>query len=52
MHGCRVVLKERQVVRDLMGRCEKIAQKMTKDVTQVIEAGLGFMKQPKILNSK
>ncbi|KAA0713944.1 SMARCAD1A [Triplophysa tibetana] len=51
VHGCRVVLKERQVVRDLMGRCEKIAQKMTKDVTQVIEAGLGFMKQPKILNS-
>uniref|UniRef100_A0A8C1VK27 DNA helicase n=1 Tax=Cyprinus carpio TaxID=7962 RepID=A0A8C1VK27_CYPCA len=38
VHGCKVVLKERQVVRDLMGRCEKIAQKMTKDVTQVIEA--------------
>ncbi|CAM4716053.1 unnamed protein product [Leuciscus chuanchicus] len=51
VHGCKVVLKERQVVRDLMGRCEKIAQKMTKDVTQVIEAGMGFIKQPKILNS-
>nr|XP_055024873.1 SWI/SNF-related matrix-associated actin-dependent regulator of chromatin subfamily A containing DEAD/H box 1A isoform X1 [Misgurnus anguillicaudatus] len=52
VHGCKVVLKERQVVRDLMGRCEKIAQKMTKDVTQVIEAGMGSMKQPKVLNSK
>ncbi|XP_050973312.1 LOW QUALITY PROTEIN: SWI/SNF-related matrix-associated actin-dependent regulator of chromatin subfamily A containing DEAD/H box 1A [Labeo rohita] len=51
VHGCKVVLKERQVVRDLMGRCEKIAQKMTKDVTQVIEAGMGSMKQPKVLNS-
>ncbi|XP_039535458.1 SWI/SNF-related matrix-associated actin-dependent regulator of chromatin subfamily A containing DEAD/H box 1A isoform X1 [Pimephales promelas] len=52
VHGCKVVLKERQVVRDLMGRCEKIAQKMTKDVTQVIEAGMGSIKQPKVLNSK
>ncbi|XP_051950016.1 SWI/SNF-related matrix-associated actin-dependent regulator of chromatin subfamily A containing DEAD/H box 1A [Xyrauchen texanus] len=52
VHGCKVVLKERQVVRDLMGRCEKIAQKMTKDVTQVIELGMGSMKQPKVLNSK
>ncbi|XP_051509276.1 SWI/SNF-related matrix-associated actin-dependent regulator of chromatin subfamily A containing DEAD/H box 1A-like isoform X1 [Myxocyprinus asiaticus] len=51
VHGCKVVLKERQVVRDLMGRCEKIAQKMTKDVTQVIELGMGSMKQPKVLNS-
>uniref|UniRef100_A0A672KTH3 DNA helicase n=1 Tax=Sinocyclocheilus grahami TaxID=75366 RepID=A0A672KTH3_SINGR len=51
VHGCKVVLKERQVVRDLMGRCEKIAQKMTKDVTQVIEAGMGSIKQPKVLNS-
>ncbi|KTF89392.1 hypothetical protein cypCar_00014384, partial [Cyprinus carpio] len=51
VHGCKVVLKERQVVTDLMGRCEKIAQKMTKDVTQVIEAGMGSIKQPKILNS-
>uniref|UniRef100_A0A8C2KHW7 DNA helicase n=1 Tax=Cyprinus carpio TaxID=7962 RepID=A0A8C2KHW7_CYPCA len=51
VHGCKVVLKERQVVRDLMGRCEKIAKKMTKDVTQVIEAGMGSIKQPKILNS-
>uniref|UniRef100_A0A671Q2F0 DNA helicase n=1 Tax=Sinocyclocheilus anshuiensis TaxID=1608454 RepID=A0A671Q2F0_9TELE len=50
VHGCKVVLKERQVVRDLMGRCEKIAQKMTKDVTQVIEAGMGSIKQPKVLN--
>ncbi|XP_048065637.1 SWI/SNF-related matrix-associated actin-dependent regulator of chromatin subfamily A containing DEAD/H box 1A isoform X1 [Megalobrama amblycephala] len=51
VHGCKVVLKERQVVRDLMGRCEKIAQKMTKDVTQVIEAGMGSIKQPKVLSS-
>ncbi|XP_073675086.1 SWI/SNF-related matrix-associated actin-dependent regulator of chromatin subfamily A containing DEAD/H box 1A [Garra rufa] len=51
VHGCKVVLKERQVVRDLMGRCEKIAKKMTKDVTQVIEAGMGSIKQPKVLNS-
>ncbi|XP_058641299.1 SWI/SNF-related matrix-associated actin-dependent regulator of chromatin subfamily A containing DEAD/H box 1A isoform X2 [Onychostoma macrolepis] len=51
VNGCKVVLKERQVVRDLMGRCEKIAQKMTKDVTQVIEAGMGSIKPPKILNS-
>ncbi|XP_059359508.1 SWI/SNF-related matrix-associated actin-dependent regulator of chromatin subfamily A containing DEAD/H box 1A [Carassius carassius] len=50
VHGCKVVLKERQVVRDLMGRCERIAKKMTKDVTQVIEAGMGSIKQPQILN--
>ncbi|XP_043102624.1 SWI/SNF-related matrix-associated actin-dependent regulator of chromatin subfamily A containing DEAD/H box 1A [Puntigrus tetrazona] len=51
VHGCKVVLKERQVVRELMARCEKIAQKMTKDVTQVIEAGMGSIKQPKVLSS-
>lgn len=46
------MLKERQVVRELMGRCEKIAQKMTKDVTQVIKAGMGSIKQPKVLTSE
>ncbi|TRY86529.1 hypothetical protein DNTS_010147 [Danionella cerebrum] len=51
VHGCMEVLKKRQVVKDLMGRCEKIAQKMTKDVTEVIKARIGFIQQPKILTS-
>ncbi|XP_076126543.1 SWI/SNF-related matrix-associated actin-dependent regulator of chromatin subfamily A containing DEAD/H box 1A [Alosa pseudoharengus] len=49
--GCRVVLKERQVVQQLMGKCEGIARKMFKDVTALIEQGTGSTKQPAILNS-
>uniref|UniRef100_A0AAY4DH29 DNA helicase n=1 Tax=Denticeps clupeoides TaxID=299321 RepID=A0AAY4DH29_9TELE len=48
--GCQVVLKERQVVRQLMGKCEGIARKMQKDVTGVIKRGVGSMKQPSVLN--
>ncbi|KAF5905300.1 ATP-dependent helicase 1A, partial [Clarias magur] len=50
VHGCKNVLKERQVLKQLMNKCESIAKKMTKDVTEVI--GLGSMKQPTALNSK
>ncbi|XP_062398954.1 SWI/SNF-related matrix-associated actin-dependent regulator of chromatin subfamily A containing DEAD/H box 1A [Sardina pilchardus] len=49
--GCRVVLKERQVVQQLMGKCEGIARKMLNDVTALIERGTGSTKQPAILNS-
>ncbi|KAJ8262723.1 hypothetical protein COCON_G00151800 [Conger conger] len=49
--GCRVVLKERAVVLGLMGKCETITRKMMRDVTRVIERGVGSMKQPSILNS-
>ncbi|XP_036434337.1 SWI/SNF-related matrix-associated actin-dependent regulator of chromatin subfamily A containing DEAD/H box 1A isoform X2 [Colossoma macropomum] len=52
VHGCKMVLKERQVLKQLMSRCESISRKMTKDVTQVIKNGMGSMKQPAILNSK
>ncbi|KAF4072232.1 hypothetical protein AMELA_G00260750 [Ameiurus melas] len=52
VHGCRSVLKERQVLKQLMNKCESIARKMTKDITKVIENGMGSMKQPIILNSK
>ncbi|XP_031433352.1 SWI/SNF-related matrix-associated actin-dependent regulator of chromatin subfamily A containing DEAD/H box 1b isoform X2 [Clupea harengus] len=48
--GCREVLREREVVQGLMGRCEEIAQKMSRDVTQVLESGTGSMEQPRILN--
>ncbi|KAB5567498.1 hypothetical protein PHYPO_G00233460 [Pangasianodon hypophthalmus] len=52
VHGCKKVLKERQVLKQLMNKCESIARKMTKDVTRVIENGMGSMKQPTTLNSK
>ncbi|XP_066500643.1 SWI/SNF-related matrix-associated actin-dependent regulator of chromatin subfamily A containing DEAD/H box 1A isoform X2 [Hoplias malabaricus] len=52
VQSCKMVLKERQVLKQLMGRCESIAIKMAKDVTQVIENGMGSMKQPSILNNK
>ncbi|XP_072537967.1 SWI/SNF-related matrix-associated actin-dependent regulator of chromatin subfamily A containing DEAD/H box 1A isoform X2 [Salminus brasiliensis] len=52
VHGCKMVLKERQVLKQLMSRCESIARKMTKDVTQVINHGMGSMKQPAVLNPK
>ncbi|XP_017570277.1 SWI/SNF-related matrix-associated actin-dependent regulator of chromatin subfamily A containing DEAD/H box 1A isoform X2 [Pygocentrus nattereri] len=51
VHGCKMVLKERQVLKQLMTRCESISRKMTKDVTQVIKNGMCSMKQPAILNS-
>ncbi|KAL7885056.1 hypothetical protein AOLI_G00078260 [Acnodon oligacanthus] len=52
VHGCKMVLKERQVLKQLMSRCESISRKMTKDVTQVIKNGMCSMKQPAILNSQ
>ncbi|KAJ8394309.1 hypothetical protein AAFF_G00047160 [Aldrovandia affinis] len=52
LRGCRVVLKERDVVLGLMNKCENVGKKMTKAVTQVINGGLGSAKQPDILNSK
>ncbi|XP_046728087.1 SWI/SNF-related matrix-associated actin-dependent regulator of chromatin subfamily A containing DEAD/H box 1A isoform X2 [Silurus meridionalis] len=52
VHGCKKVLRERQVLKQLMNKCERIARKMTTDVTQVIEKGMGSMKQPTTLNSK
>ncbi|XP_076859714.1 SWI/SNF-related matrix-associated actin-dependent regulator of chromatin subfamily A containing DEAD/H box 1A [Brachyhypopomus gauderio] len=51
LHGCKVVLKERRVLQQLMNRCESIARKMSKDVTQVIQSGMATTKQPAILNS-
>ncbi|KAL2091731.1 hypothetical protein ACEWY4_011529 [Coilia grayii] len=51
LDGCRMVLKERQVVQQLMGKCEGIARKMLKDVTALIQQGTGSTKQPAILNS-
>ncbi|XP_076140327.1 SWI/SNF-related matrix-associated actin-dependent regulator of chromatin subfamily A containing DEAD/H box 1b isoform X2 [Alosa pseudoharengus] len=48
--GCREVLRERDVVQRLMGHCEEIAQKMSRDVTQVLESGTGSMEQPRVLN--
>ncbi|KAM7017814.1 SWI/SNF-related matrix-associated actin-dependent regulator of chromatin subfamily A containing DEAD/H box 1A [Tautogolabrus adspersus] len=50
--GCRVVLKERKVVRGLMSKCETISTKMAKQVNSVIEKGTGAMKSPKVLNSQ
>ncbi|XP_018603706.1 SWI/SNF-related matrix-associated actin-dependent regulator of chromatin subfamily A containing DEAD/H box 1b isoform X1 [Scleropages formosus] len=49
--GCRMVLKEREVVLRLMTKCEGISRKMMADVTRVIERGAGSLKQPDILNS-
>ncbi|KAI4897749.1 hypothetical protein NFI96_033833, partial [Prochilodus magdalenae] len=45
--GCRQVLREREVVRGLMGKCEEISKKMT----QVVQNGQGSMTQPQILNN-
>lgn len=50
--GCKVVLKERTVVLGLMSKCETISSKMVKQVTQVMEKGLGAIKQPNVLNSQ
>lgn len=52
MMGCRVVLKERKVVRGLMSKCETISSKMVKRVTEVIEKGTCSTKQPNLLNSQ
>uniref|UniRef100_A0A7N6BMR7 DNA helicase n=1 Tax=Anabas testudineus TaxID=64144 RepID=A0A7N6BMR7_ANATE len=49
--GCRVVLKERKVVQGLMSKCETISSKMVKQVTELMEKGMGSMKQPSVLNS-
>lgn len=50
--GCRVVLKERNVVLGLMSKCETISSKMVRQVTKVMEKGPGSMKQPSVLNSQ
>lgn len=49
--GCREVLKEREVVKGLMSKCEKISVKLTQDVTHVMDKGPGAMSQPQILTS-
>ncbi|KAJ8285279.1 hypothetical protein GJAV_G00024990 [Gymnothorax javanicus] len=50
--GCRVVLKEREVVLGLMGKCEGIARKMVRDVSRVMDRGAGPLQQPSILNDR
>ncbi|XP_024273001.1 SWI/SNF-related matrix-associated actin-dependent regulator of chromatin subfamily A containing DEAD/H box 1A isoform X1 [Oncorhynchus tshawytscha] len=50
--GCRVVLRERAVVRGLMSKCQNISGRMVKGVSQVIDNGMGSMTQPSILNRK
>ncbi|KAM9455793.1 SWI/SNF-related matrix-associated actin-dependent regulator of chromatin subfamily A containing DEAD/H box 1b isoform 2-T2 [Clarias gariepinus] len=45
--GCREVLREREVVQGLMVKCEKISR----DMAELVQQGLGSMKQPDILNS-
>ncbi|KAL7846884.1 hypothetical protein SRHO_G00218640 [Serrasalmus rhombeus] len=45
--GCREVLREREVVQGLMGKCEEISRRMT----QVVQTGQGCMTQPQILNN-
>ncbi|KAK3521725.1 hypothetical protein QTP70_015842 [Hemibagrus guttatus] len=45
--GCREVLREREVVQGLMIKCEEISRKMA----ELVQKGLGSMKQPHILNS-
>uniref|UniRef100_A0A8C7V3V9 DNA helicase n=1 Tax=Oncorhynchus mykiss TaxID=8022 RepID=A0A8C7V3V9_ONCMY len=54
MNSCNnlSVTLERDVVRSLMTKCEKIANKMMQDVTQVVERDKGSQKQPEILNGK
>uniref|UniRef100_A0A673H364 DNA helicase n=1 Tax=Sinocyclocheilus rhinocerous TaxID=307959 RepID=A0A673H364_9TELE len=49
--GCREVLKEREVVKGLMSKCEEISVKLIQDVTQVMNKGPGSMSQPQILTS-
>ncbi|XP_043106736.1 SWI/SNF-related matrix-associated actin-dependent regulator of chromatin subfamily A containing DEAD/H box 1b isoform X2 [Puntigrus tetrazona] len=49
--GCREVLKEREVVKGLMSKCEDISVKLIQDVTQVMNKGPGSMSQPQILTS-
>nr|XP_029492989.1 SWI/SNF-related matrix-associated actin-dependent regulator of chromatin subfamily A containing DEAD/H box 1A-like [Oncorhynchus nerka] len=50
--GCRVVLRERAVLRGLMSKCQNISGRMVKGVSQVIDNGMGSMTQPSILNRK
>ncbi|XP_028312960.1 SWI/SNF-related matrix-associated actin-dependent regulator of chromatin subfamily A containing DEAD/H box 1A isoform X2 [Gouania willdenowi] len=52
LQGCKVVLKERQVVLELMSRCRTISSKMEQEVTVVTQRGTGTMKQPEVLNSQ
>lgn len=49
--GCREVLKEREVVKGLMSKCEEISVKLIQDVTQMMNNGPGSMSQPQILTS-
>nr|XP_057927464.1 SWI/SNF-related matrix-associated actin-dependent regulator of chromatin subfamily A containing DEAD/H box 1A [Doryrhamphus excisus] len=50
--GCKVVLKERSIVRRLMSSCETISSKMVKQVTEVMKNGTGAVKQPGFLNDQ
>nr|XP_023692521.1 SWI/SNF-related matrix-associated actin-dependent regulator of chromatin subfamily A containing DEAD/H box 1 isoform X3 [Paramormyrops kingsleyae] len=52
LSGCKVVLKERWVVLELMKKCEAIAGKMMKDLASLIQGGSASYSQPTILNSK
>uniref|UniRef100_A0A8C7CU34 SNF2 related chromatin remodeling ATPase with DExD box 1a n=1 Tax=Oncorhynchus kisutch TaxID=8019 RepID=A0A8C7CU34_ONCKI len=44
--GCRVVLRERAVVRGLMSKCQNISGKMVKGVSQVIDNEAPFVLEP------
>nr|XP_046204047.1 SWI/SNF-related matrix-associated actin-dependent regulator of chromatin subfamily A containing DEAD/H box 1A-like isoform X2 [Oncorhynchus gorbuscha] len=50
--GCRVVLRERAVLRGLMSKCQNISGRMVKGVSQVIDNCMGSMTQPSVLNRK
>jgi hypothetical protein len=52
VQGYCVVLREQDVARSLLTKCENITNKMMQDVTQAVERDKGFHKQPEIFNSK
>ncbi|XP_061135813.1 SWI/SNF-related matrix-associated actin-dependent regulator of chromatin subfamily A containing DEAD/H box 1A isoform X1 [Syngnathus typhle] len=48
--GCKTVLKERTIIRELMSKCETISTKMVKQVTKVMRAGSETLQQTSLLN--
>ncbi|XP_048857252.1 SWI/SNF-related matrix-associated actin-dependent regulator of chromatin subfamily A containing DEAD/H box 1A isoform X2 [Brienomyrus brachyistius] len=52
LSGCKVVLKERRMVLEVMKNCEAIAGKMMKDLALLIQRGAASYSQPTVLNSK